>query len=232
MRLPCSESAGVDRDVAHGALAASAHEVDRAEIAARPPRSRRRRARSCPARTARRRGWSGCRRRRGSTCPESRSTPCASGRGPGTVRIVVAQPKDLDLNDGPARASKLFLIDGNSLGYRAFYALPEELATSDGFPTNALLGFTNMLMRLLGDYRPRGRAGRLGRAPDAPARAVPRLQVDAQADARPAAPAAALLPAAGGGVRLPQRLARGARGRRRDRHPRDARRGCRASRRA
>ena len=69
---------------------------------------------------------------------------------------MVAQPKDLDLNDGPARASQLFLIDGNSLGYRAFYALPEELATSDGFPTNALLGFTNMLMRLLGDYRPRG----------------------------------------------------------------------------
>jgi DNA polymerase-1 len=69
---------------------------------------------------------------------------------------VVAQPKDLDLNDGPARDSRLFLIDGNSLGYRAFYALPEELATSDGFPTNALLGFTNMLMRLLGDYKPQG----------------------------------------------------------------------------
>jgi DNA polymerase-1 len=69
---------------------------------------------------------------------------------------VPAQPKDLDLNDAPARASQLFLVDGNSLGYRAFYALPEELATSDGFPTNALLGFANMLMRLLGDYKPRG----------------------------------------------------------------------------
>ena len=69
---------------------------------------------------------------------------------------MVAQPKDLDLNDAPARASELFLIDGNSLAYRAFFALPEELATSDGFPTGALLGFANMLMRLLGDYRPRG----------------------------------------------------------------------------
>jgi DNA polymerase-1 len=69
---------------------------------------------------------------------------------------VPAQPKDLDLNDAPARASKLFLVDGNSLGYRAFYALPEELATSDGFPTGALLGFANMLMRLLGDYHPEG----------------------------------------------------------------------------
>jgi DNA polymerase I len=69
---------------------------------------------------------------------------------------VPAQPKDLDLNDAPARASRLFLVDGNSLGYRAFYALPEELATSDGFPTGALLGFANMLMRLLGDYKPQG----------------------------------------------------------------------------
>jgi DNA polymerase-1 len=63
---------------------------------------------------------------------------------------------DLDLSDGPARASRLFLIDGNSLAYRAYYALPEELATTEGFPTNALLGFANMLMRLLTDYHPEG----------------------------------------------------------------------------
>ncbi|HEY3613641.1 MAG TPA: 5'-3' exonuclease H3TH domain-containing protein, partial [Gaiellales bacterium] len=69
---------------------------------------------------------------------------------------MVAKPMDLDLSDGPARASRLFLIDGNSLAYRAYYALPEELATTDGFPTNALLGFANMLMRLLTDYHPEG----------------------------------------------------------------------------
>src|SRR4051794_33278150 len=69
---------------------------------------------------------------------------------------MVAKPSDLDLNDGPARASRLFLVDGNSLAYRAYYALPEELATTDGFPTNALLGFANMLMRLLTDYHPEG----------------------------------------------------------------------------
>src|SRR4030081_2547952 len=63
---------------------------------------------------------------------------------------------ELDVDDAPARDSELFLVDGNNLAYRAFYALPEELATSDGFPTNALLGFTNMLMRLLGDYKPHG----------------------------------------------------------------------------
>jgi DNA polymerase-1 len=64
--------------------------------------------------------------------------------------------QELQLDDGPARESELFLVDGNNLAYRAFFALPEELATSDGFPTNALLGFTNMLFKLLSDYKPRG----------------------------------------------------------------------------
>src|SRR5437660_11754851 len=63
---------------------------------------------------------------------------------------------ELELDDGPAREAELFLVDGNNLAYRAFFALPEELATSDGFSTNALLGFTNMLFKLLTDYRPRG----------------------------------------------------------------------------
>jgi DNA polymerase I len=63
---------------------------------------------------------------------------------------------ELQLDDAPARESELFLVDGNNLGFRAYFALPEELATSEGFPTNALLGFTNMLFKLLVDYRPRG----------------------------------------------------------------------------
>ena len=63
---------------------------------------------------------------------------------------------ELELDDGPARGAELFLVDGNNLAYRAFFALPEELATSDGHPTNALLGFTNMLFKLLSDYRPKG----------------------------------------------------------------------------
>jgi DNA polymerase-1 len=63
---------------------------------------------------------------------------------------------ELDLNDAPARDAELFLVDGNNLAYRAFFALPEELATSEGFPTGALLGFTNMLFKLLSDYRPKG----------------------------------------------------------------------------
>ena len=63
---------------------------------------------------------------------------------------------ELQLDDGPAREAELFLVDGNNLAYRAFFALPEELATTEGFPTNALLGFTNMLFKLLSDYRPKG----------------------------------------------------------------------------
>ena len=63
---------------------------------------------------------------------------------------------ELELDDGPARDAELFLVDGNNLAYRAFFALPEELATSDGMPTNALLGFGNMLFKLLADYKPRG----------------------------------------------------------------------------
>ena len=46
------------------------------------------------------------------------------------------------------------LIDGNSLTYRAFYALPTDMATSSGQVTNAVYGFTAMLVNLLRDHRP------------------------------------------------------------------------------
>ena len=64
--------------------------------------------------------------------------------------------EELQLDDGPAKDAELFLVDGNNLAYRAYFALPEELQTTWGQPTNALLGFTNMLFKLLSDYRPRG----------------------------------------------------------------------------
>ncbi len=46
------------------------------------------------------------------------------------------------------------LIDGNSLTYRAFFALPTELATASGQVTNAVYGFTSMLLNLLRDHEP------------------------------------------------------------------------------
>jgi DNA polymerase-1 len=44
---------------------------------------------------------------------------------------------------------RVYLIDGYSLLYRAFYALPQSIATSSGLPTNALYGFTSMVLKLL-----------------------------------------------------------------------------------
>jgi DNA polymerase-1 len=49
-------------------------------------------------------------------------------------------------------ARELYLIDGNSLAYRAFFALPESIATSDGRPTNAIFGFASMLVKLITDH--------------------------------------------------------------------------------
>ncbi|CAB4746899.1 unannotated protein [freshwater metagenome] len=46
------------------------------------------------------------------------------------------------------------LIDGNSLTYRAFFALPTDMATASGQVTNAVFGFTSMLINLLRDHQP------------------------------------------------------------------------------
>ena len=51
-------------------------------------------------------------------------------------------------------APKLLLIDGLSLAYRAFYALPTDLATPNGTVTNAVYGFTSMLVKVLTDEHP------------------------------------------------------------------------------
>ena len=49
---------------------------------------------------------------------------------------------------------RVMLIDGNSLTYRAFFALPTDLATASGQVTNAVLGFTTMLTYLLREQQP------------------------------------------------------------------------------
>ena len=46
------------------------------------------------------------------------------------------------------------LIDGNSLTYRAFFALPTDMATAGGQVTNAVYGFTSMLVNLIRDHQP------------------------------------------------------------------------------
>jgi DNA polymerase-1 len=53
---------------------------------------------------------------------------------------------------GSATSGELLLIDGNSLAYRAFFALPESIATSTGIPTNAIFGLASMLVKVLTEY--------------------------------------------------------------------------------
>ncbi len=57
-------------------------------------------------------------------------------------------------DETPAR-SRLLLLDGHSLAYRAFFALPvENFSTTTGQPTNAVYGFTAMLINVLRDEAP------------------------------------------------------------------------------
>jgi DNA polymerase-1 len=55
---------------------------------------------------------------------------------------------------GKQKPGELFLIDGNSLAYRAFFALPESIATHDGRPTNAIYGLASMFAKMLVDHDP------------------------------------------------------------------------------
>ena len=80
-----------------------------------------------------------------------RTAPVALVRrklSPGTSRLrAVTEP-------APDR-SRLLLLDGHSLAYRAFFALPvENFSTTDGQPTNAVYGFTAMLINVLRDEAP------------------------------------------------------------------------------
>jgi len=50
--------------------------------------------------------------------------------------------------------SRLVLIDGHSLAYRAFFALPPDMATSKGELTNAVYGFVSMLLNVMRDHKP------------------------------------------------------------------------------
>ena len=55
----------------------------------------------------------------------------------------------------PPAQPRLLLLDGHSLAYRAFFALPvENFSTTTGQPTNAVYGFTSMLINALRDERP------------------------------------------------------------------------------
>jgi DNA polymerase I len=78
----------------------------------------------------------------------------------------------------------LLLIDGNSLTYRAFFALPTDLTTASGQVTNAVFGFTSMLINLMRDHGHR----RMAVAFDRPERTFRHEQVADYKAGRAAAP--------------------------------------------
>jgi DNA polymerase-1 len=63
-------------------------------------------------------------------------------------------PTDSAITTDALAPKRIFLLDGHSLSYRAFFALPASLATTSGQVTNAVYGFTSMLIKLLGEERP------------------------------------------------------------------------------
>ncbi len=59
------------------------------------------------------------------------------------------------MSESAAERPRLLLLDGHSLAYRAFFALPvENFSTTTGQPTNAVYGFTSMLINVLRDEQP------------------------------------------------------------------------------
>ena len=85
---------------------------------------------------------------------------------------------------GPVLARQLFLIDGNSLVYRAFFALPTDMSTAAGQVTNAVFGFTSMLINLMRDHG----SGRVAVAFDRPEPTFRHERVDTYKANRDAAP--------------------------------------------
>jgi DNA polymerase-1 len=71
------------------------------------------------------------------------------------MAVPDSSPVETAAGTGDVRRPLLLLLDGHSLAYRAFYALPvENFSTTTGQPTNAVYGFTSMLINVLRDEAP------------------------------------------------------------------------------
>jgi len=73
---------------------------------------------------------------------------------PATTQKTAPSKEKKTAAKGEEKPGELFLIDGNSLAYRAFFALPESIATHDGRPTNAIYGLASMFGKMLIDHDP------------------------------------------------------------------------------
>ncbi len=84
----------------------------------------------------------------------------AEAAAPETIQpdpaVQAGQPGDpAGAEPGSGRRGRLLLLDGHSLAFRAFFALPlENFSTTTGQPTNAVYGFTSMLINVLRDEQP------------------------------------------------------------------------------
>src|SRR5262247_3847749 len=76
--------------------------------------------------------------------PAKAATPAKSAKSAGTA----VQPRP------PKKGDHVFLVDGSSYIFRAYHALPPLTRKSDGLQVNAVLGFCNMLWKLLRDMKP------------------------------------------------------------------------------
>jgi DNA polymerase I len=72
----------------------------------------------------------------------------------GATDTIASVAGDAGTQADGERRKRIFLLDGHSLSFRAFFALPTSLATTSGQITNAVYGFTSMLIKLLGEERP------------------------------------------------------------------------------
>src|SRR4051794_35425099 len=98
---------------------------------------------------------------RGCVTPRTLATPT---RGPGcrsagirsrAMSAPAAAPAAAPAPPAEGGRPRLLLLDGHSLAYRAFFALPvENFSTTTGQPTNAVYGFTSMLINVLRDEQP------------------------------------------------------------------------------
>src|SRR5712672_3478602 len=84
--------------------------------------------------------------------------PAAEPEKPKTARTLSVTPSGSTGETGPLKKSDhVFLVDGSSYIFRAYHALPPLNRKSDGLQVNAVLGFCNMLWKLLRDMKPEER---------------------------------------------------------------------------
>ena len=94
----------------------------------------------------------------GTTAPRNAgSTAFAGDDGRGETPYIPAMPKTSEAaaatpaTDAPTKGDHVFLVDGSSYIFRAYHALPPLNRKSDGLQVNAVLGFCNMLWKLMRD---------------------------------------------------------------------------------